>query len=304
MIFGTFLSNVGLAVADFAKQRKLLFLAAEPLTDKIVWQNGNRYTFRLAPSTYMQVAMLVGEAARMKKRRWALIYPNYEYGQSAAATFKQLLKAAQPDVEFVAERAPALGRVNAAASVQALLDSEPDAIFNVLFGTDLAVFVREGQLRGLFTNRFVVSMLSGWPEYLEPLRGDAPEGWLVTAYPWYGIDTPAHDRFLQAYTKRWGTAPKLGSLIGYIALKSLTAAIRKAGSTDTDRVVSAFRDLAVDTPLGPIRYRGIDHQSTMGTYVGTTSLRNGGGIVKAYRYIDGSSVMPSDADVRAWRPSD
>ena len=49
LIAGTFLSNIGLAVTDFAKQKKVFFLAAEPLTDKIVWQNGNRYTFRLRP---------------------------------------------------------------------------------------------------------------------------------------------------------------------------------------------------------------------------------------------------------------
>src|SRR5712691_9156348 len=55
VLMGTFASNVGLAVANLAQQRKLVFLAAEPLTDKIVWENGNRYTFRLRPSTYMQV---------------------------------------------------------------------------------------------------------------------------------------------------------------------------------------------------------------------------------------------------------
>ena len=104
------------------EQKKIFFLAAEPLTDKIVWENGNRYTFRLRPSTWMQVAMLVPEAAKLKKKRWSLVYPNYEYGQSAANTFKQLLKAAQPDVEFVAEQAPPLGKVDAAAVTQALAD--------------------------------------------------------------------------------------------------------------------------------------------------------------------------------------
>ena len=108
VLTGSFLSHIGLALTDFAKQKKFFFLAGEPLTDKIVWQNGNRYTFRLRPSTYMQVSMLVPEAAAaMKKKRWAVVYPNYEYGQSAVATFKQLLKAAQPDVEFVAEQAHA-----------------------------------------------------------------------------------------------------------------------------------------------------------------------------------------------------
>ena len=128
VLSGTFLSHVGLAVADLARQRKMFFLAGEPLTDKIVWQNGNRYTYRLRTSTYMQVAMLVPEAVAMKKKRWAIVYPNYEYGQSAAASFKELLKAAQPDVEFVAEQAPPLGKVDSGSVVQAMADADVDGI--------------------------------------------------------------------------------------------------------------------------------------------------------------------------------
>ncbi len=150
LLTGSFLSHVGLALTDFAKQRKVFFLAGEPLTDKIVWENGNHYTFRLRTSTYMQVAMLVPEAAKLKKKRWALVYPNYEYGQSSVASFKKLLKEAQPDVEFVAEQATPLGKVDAGSVVQALADAKPDAIFNVLFAADLSKFVREGNTRGLF----------------------------------------------------------------------------------------------------------------------------------------------------------
>ncbi|MBU0747905.1 MAG: ABC transporter substrate-binding protein, partial [Gammaproteobacteria bacterium] len=168
VLTGSFLSHIGLALTDFAKQKKFFFLAGEPLTDKIVWQNGNRYTYRLRPSTYMQVSMMVPEAAALKKKRWALVYPNYEYGQSAVATFKQLLKAAQPDVEFVAEQAPPLGKVDSGSVVQALADAKPDAIFNVLFGADLSKFVREGNTRGLFKDREVVSLLTGEPEYMDP----------------------------------------------------------------------------------------------------------------------------------------
>src|SRR5437879_7837888 len=130
VLMGTFASNVGLAVANLAQQRKVVFMAAEPLTDKIVWENGNRYTFRLRPSTYMQVAMLVPEAAKLKKKRWAIVYPNSAYGQSATESSKKLLKAAQPDVEFVAEQAPPLGKIDARAVVQALADAKPEAIFS------------------------------------------------------------------------------------------------------------------------------------------------------------------------------
>jgi branched-chain amino acid transport system substrate-binding protein len=303
VLFGTFLSHIGLAVTDFAKQRKVVFLAAEPLTDKITWQNGNRYTFRLRPSTYMQVAMLVPQAAAMKKKRWALVYPNYEYGQSAAATFKELLKKAQPDVEFVAEQAPALGKVDAGSVAQALADSKPDAIFNVLFGADLAKFVREGSTRGLFKGRTVFSLLSGEPEYLDPLKGEAPVGWWVTGYPWNAVKTAEHDKFLAAYQKKWNDYPRLGSIVGYASMMSLAAAIRKAGSTETEKLVAAFAGLPVDTPLGRITYRAQDNQSTMGAFVGVTALKDGKGVMKDFKYVDGASVMPSDSQVAKLRPA-
>src|SRR6266849_6356640 len=196
LLAGTFFSHIGLAVTEFAGKKQVFFLAAEPLTDKITWQNGNRYTFRLRSSTYMQVAMLLPDIVAAKKKRWALVYPNFEYGQSSAAAFKELMKAKQPDIEFVTEQAPPLGKLDAGAVVQAIDDAKPDAIFNVLFGPDLAKFVREGNTRGVFKDRFVASQLSGEPEYLDPLKDEAPLGWVVTSYPWYAIDTPEHTAFL------------------------------------------------------------------------------------------------------------
>ncbi|MFX5494406.1 hypothetical protein ABTD62_21945, partial [Acinetobacter baumannii] len=79
---------------------------------------------------------------------------------------------------------------DAGSVVQALADAKPDAIFNVMFAADLGKFVREGNTRGLFEGREVVSLLTGEPEYLDPLRSEAPKNWVVTGYPWYAIDTP------------------------------------------------------------------------------------------------------------------
>ena len=304
VLMGTFLSHIGLAITDFAKQKKVFFLAGEPLTDKIVWQNGNRYTYRLRPSTYMQVAMLVPEAAAMKKKRWAVVYPNYEYGQSAVATFKELMKAAQPDVEFVAEQAPPLGKVDSGSVVQALADAKPDAIFNVLFGADLSKFVREGNTRGLFQGREVVSLLTGEPEYLDPLKNEAPNGWLVTGYPWYGIQIPEHKVFLDAYQAKFKDHPYLGSVVGYSAVKSLAAGMKKAKSAETDALVAAFSGLVVDTPFGKITYRPEDHQSTMGVFVGRTKNVDGKGVMVDYKYVDGAKYLPSAAEVKKLRPAD
>lgn len=304
LLTGTFLSHIGLALTDFARQKQVFFLASEPLTNKITWDNGNRYTFRLRPSTYMQVAMLVPQAVAMNKKRWALVYPNYEYGQSAAATFKALMRAAQPDIEFVDEQATPLGRVDAGSVVQALADSRPDAIFNVLFGADLGKFVREGNTRGLFEGREVVSLLTGEPEYLDPLKNEAPNGWLVTGYPWYGIKTPEHDAFLKAYQARFNDYPRLGSVVGYATIMSLAEGVKKAGSTNTEDMIKAFRGLELMSPFGPIQYRAADHQSTMGGYVGKTRNVDGKGVMVDYQYIDGAKVLPSAEEVRKLRPAE
>jgi len=301
---GTFASNVGLAVADLAKQRKMLFLAAEPLTDKIVWESGNKYTFRLRASTYMQTAMLVPEAAKLGKKRWAIVYPNYEYGQSATTAFKKLMIAMQGGgIEFVEQAVP-LGKIDAGPVVQALIDAKPDAIFSSLFAADLARFVREGELRGLFKGRPVFNLLGGEPEYLDPLKDEAPVGWYVTGYPWYAIDTPVHKRFREAYQAKFKDHPRLGSVVGYSTVQAAAAAIRKAGSTDPEKLVVAMKGLTFDSPFGKIAFRALDHQSTMGAYVGRTAVKDGKGVMVDWRYADGKDFLPSDDAVKAMRPAE
>ena len=302
-LVGTFPSNVGLAVSDFAKQRKTLFIAAEPLTDKIVWDLGNRYTYRLRASTYMQTAMLIPDAVRLKKKRWAIVFPNYEYGQSATAAFKRLLKAQQADVEFVTEQATPLGRIEAGAVAQAIADAKPDAIFSSLFGPDLAKFVREGNSRELFKGREVFNLLAGEPEYLDPLKEETPKGWYVTGYPWNEIKTPSHQKFLGAYQAKFKDYPRLGSVVGYATIQSAVAAIKKAGSLDQEKLVDAMSGLTHDTPFGSITYRAIDNQSTMGAYVGQLDVKDGKGVMVNWRYVDGKDALPPDDEVRKMRPA-
>ncbi|WP_213771634.1 ABC transporter substrate-binding protein [Bradyrhizobium sp. dw_78] len=304
MLAGTFLSNIGLAVSDFANQKKVFFLAAEPLTDAVTWSKGNRYTFRLRPSNYMQAAMLVEEAAKLPAKRWATIAPNYEYGQSAVAVFKALMAKKRPDIEWVNEQWPPQGKIDAGPVVQALAEAKPDAILNVTFGADLVKFVREGNTRGLFKDRTVVSFLTGEPEYLDPLKDETPEGWIVTGYPWYSINTPEHEAFLKAYQAKYNDYPRLGSIVGYETIKAAAAILTKAGSTDPEKLVEAAEGIAVPSPFGEITFRKIDHQSTLGAFVGKTALKDGKGIMVDNSYRKGSDYLPSDAEVEKLRPKE
>ena len=305
MIFGTFLSHIGLAVADFAKQKEVVFLASEPLSDAIVWSKGNDYTFRLRPSTHMQAAMLAEQAAKLEATRWATIAPNYAYGHDAVAEFKAELKKRRPDVEFVEEQWPPLFKIDAGSAVRALEAAKPDAIYNVTFGGDLAKFVREGSLRFLFEGREVVSLLSGEPEYLLPLGDETPDGWIVTGYPSTDINTPEHIAFAEAYIAKWGEAPKTGSIVGYNSILSIAAAMKKAGSTETADLMAAFEGLEVETsPVGPFTFRAADHQATMGAYVGRTALVDGTPKMVDWTYADGADYLPSEDEAAAMRPAD
>ncbi|MBR0845767.1 ABC transporter substrate-binding protein [Bradyrhizobium liaoningense] len=303
LLAGAYLSNVGLAISDFARQNRILFVASEPLTDALVWDQGHRYCYRLRPSTYMLAAMLVEEAAQLKATRWATIAPNYEYGQSAVRWFMQLLSRRRPDVEFVGSQWPPLGAIDAGAVVNALAQQNPQAILNVTFGPDLARFVRQGNDRGLFKERNVVSFTTGEPEYLHPLGADGPEGWIVTGYPVTEILGDANNAFVSDYSSRYGEAPTMGSVVGHALISSIVAPIEKLGSLDTEAMADGFGSVSFDSPFGRATWRSIDHQSTLGTFVGRTTVRDNKAVMVDWKYQDGGAMLPPDTEVRRLRPA-
>ncbi|MGO1120501.1 ABC transporter substrate-binding protein [Rhodovibrionaceae bacterium A322] len=303
LLWGTFFSHIGLAVTDFAKQKEVLFIASEPLSDAIVWSKGNDYTYRLRPSTHMQAAMLAEAAAKTGAKKWATVAPNYAYGKDAVKAFKSELTKRVPDAEFVEEQWPALFKIDAGATVRALEAAKPDGIYNVTFGGDLAKLVREGSIRGLFDDRTVVSLLSGEPEYLDPLKGEAPEGWLVTGYPWYDIKDAPHTEFVAAYEGMHGEPPKTGSLVGYNAMLAVANVLKKAKSTETKDLLAAMENLTFDSPTGPITFRASDHQSTMGAWVGKTTVKDGKGVMVDWYYAPGGDYLPSDEEAMKLRPA-
>ena len=304
MITGTILSNVGLAISSHAAQKGYVYLASEPLADALVWSAGNPYTFRLRASTYMQASMLAEEAAKTDAVTYATIAPNYAYGKDAVAAFKKALAALRPDVQFVAEQWPAVFKIDAGAEVQALERAKPDAIYNVTFGPDLAKLVREGGDRGLFEGRHVFGLLSGEPEYIDPLGDEAPEGWVVTGYPWQDIKYGPGGDFVAAYRAKYDDHPRIGSLVGYMTVQSIAAALERAGSTETEALRAAFENLKVETPIGEITYRSIDNQSTAGAWVGVTTVKGGKGVMTDWVYKNGADYLPSDEAVKVLRPAE
>jgi branched-chain amino acid transport system substrate-binding protein len=98
--------------------------------------------------------------------------------------------------------------------------------------------------------------------------------------------------------------PRLGSVVGYAMMQAIAAGIARAKSTDTERLIAAFRGLSFTSPFGPVTFRTLDHQSTMGAYVGKLAQRGGKGTMVDWRYADGARYLPPDAEVRRRRPAE
>ncbi len=302
LLTGTCFDNVGLAVSNLSKRHKILFLKGYNGTNRHIWQEGHRYAFRFDCANYVYANALAEEAAQLPAKRWAFVAPNYEFGHSAVADFKAGLKKRRPDVEFVADQWPKVLQMDAAPTIQALLRAKPDAIFTACFGSDSTQLVREGRKRGLYDNRPMVSVLSGFPENLEPLKDEAPQGWIVLGYPYDEIKTPAHQKFVADYRAAYGEDPRYGAFIGYHVMKTVAAAITKAGVVETEKLVDAMEGLTIDSLIGPVTYRASDHQSTLGVWIGKTTIVNGKPTLRDWVYKPGDAYMPSAEEVKKLRP--
>jgi branched-chain amino acid transport system substrate-binding protein len=301
LIAGGYSSETGLALSAFALQRKALYVAGAPRTGALIWAKGNRFTYRVAPSTFMLAAMLVDTAFTLPAKTWVTLAPDDDDGRSAVTWFRKLLSGKRPDVRFVGEQWVAPGRIDAGV-VNALGQPGPDAIFNATLGSDLVAFARQGNAAGLFHGRTVASMQTGDPEYLDPLGDQAVPGWLVTGYPWSFADEPSNKQFVADFTARYQTPPTMAAVVGAAMVNAIESGILKSGGTDPEKMATGFADATFTSAFGICRFRTVDHQSTLGSYVGRVATQNGHGGMVDWRYVDGASVMPPDDLVRQMRP--
>jgi branched-chain amino acid transport system substrate-binding protein len=245
--------------------------------------------------------MLAERAAKQKKIHWANVGPNYEWGHTNWDAFKEGLKHYEPDAQFVAEQWPKVNNLNAGEVVQSLLEANPDAIYTSLFGNDLAEFIREGTKRHLFDNRLVVSLSAGMIQIQDLMKNELPEGWLVLAYPFPEINTPEMKKFVTSYEARYHEAPDFPSVYGYVWVYFLKDLITAAGSVDPDLLKQKLPGFSFKSILGPLTIRAIDHQSTMGAWIGTTALRQGKPTVIDWTYVAPEPYFPTDDYIRARR---
>lgn len=266
---GTTNSASALAVSDYAKQKKKLFLIHIARSERITGEKGNEYVFRGCPNAELEGMAGGAYAATQPYKKWFILGEDYEYGHSIADNFWKGLTKNKPDVEKVGEAWPKLQETDYTPYLTALAAKKPEAVYVAFGASGLIALMKQAKLFGL-TEKFPVFVFgladSVFPKFLgESMPSDVYGG---SNYLWYYPDTPANKDFVKQCAEYTGKDGKpdlhpsgIGFFGGYCCAKFLIGAIQKADTTDTQKVIKALEGYSIDTPIGTIKMRPCDHQA-------------------------------------------
>ena len=135
---------------------------------------------------------------------------------------------------------------------------------------------------------------SAMPDVPEPLPArcdpSAPFGAPV-AVTELNTEGPDYTARLSKYLK--DEYPSSWAIQGYTGIQFLAEAIKKANSTDSDKVAKALLGLTIETPIGPQTIREKDHQANRGQLYGKTVMdpKYPFPIMKPVTYVDPTKFM-------------
>jgi branched-chain amino acid transport system substrate-binding protein len=299
-LVGTLTSAEGPAVSVVAKENKVVFIAPIPKTDQLTAPDKlHPYVFRVAANTTMEGRSAAEIVAKWNVSKVATISPDYAYGQDVTKAFVEHLKKVKPSVQIVDQQWPKLGEADYTPFINAQMAKKPDAVFSSLWGGHFVTFAKQAKPLGYFDAvkyNFIGVGEAGSPESTKSMGKDYPVGiWgnSYDAFYWAGAPAAHKD-----YTARLGAYlkdeyPSSWAVQGYIGLQFLAEAIKKANSTDSDKVAKALLGLSVDTPVGKLTIREKDHQANRGQLYGKTVMdpKYPFPIMKPVEYVDPTKFM-------------
>lgn len=271
-VIGVDSSGVVLGLSEVMPElNKLLFVthaATHNLTEKNVYEKGNKHVFRLSAPVYQDGIMAGIVASKLPIKRWAGIHPDYEYGYASWELFKKTLKKLRPDAEFVGKAWASIGTTDFKPHISSIMNKNPEGIHTVEWGIDLFTFVRQALQMGLFNS---VKYKDGYAwinpmgssiDAMEAIGGEYPEGcWISGRYVWQYPPTPLNKHFVKAHYKKWNQFPAYSGATSYSAVYLIKRLIEMSGTLDVDTHINLLEDMALYTPMGALYLRKEDHQA-------------------------------------------
>ena len=228
--------------------------------DYLTTQLDNPYFWQTGPLGSTQIATLLAHARTKNLKRVALITDNSDLGQAIGKAFRAGLDKA--GMQIVDEEVVPLGATTATPQMQKIRSANPEAMFvaGVVTATNVLIFkaYRELGLKFPIHASYNLSV----PIYMTSAKGLINGITFVDAYD---PDKPEVKAFVAAYKKETGKDSTNLHGYGYDGIHLVAEAIKKAGSTDKEKIREAMQSLTYQGVMGA---KGMRYQFREGKRTG------------------------------------
>jgi branched-chain amino acid transport system substrate-binding protein len=262
---GTTSSAAALAMLPVAEEFKKILLVEPAVADQITGDKWNRYIFRTARNS-SQDAISNAVAIGKQGVTVATLAQDYAFGRDGVAAFKAAL--AKTGATLAAEEYAPMNTTDFTAPAQRLFDALKDKPGRKIIWVIWAGASPMTKLQDMNPGRFGIELSTGG-NILPAMAGfKTLPGMEGATYYYYEIPkNPVNDWLVAEHKKRFnGAPPDFFTAGGFASAMAVVAAVTKAKSTDTEKLIAAMEGLEFDTPKGKMVFRKEDHQALQSMY--------------------------------------
>ncbi|MGD0640702.1 MAG: substrate-binding domain-containing protein [Roseiarcus sp.] len=262
---GTSSSAAAIAMLPVAEEHQKILIVEPAVADQITGDKWNRYIFRTARNS-SQDAIANAVAIGKPGVHVATLAQDYAFGRDGVAAFREAL--AKTGASLDAEEYAPANTTDFTAVAQRLFDALKDKpgrkIIWVLWA---GAGDPMGKVLDLDPGRYGIELSTGGNILSALATFKRFAGMEGAAYYYYGIPkNPINDWFVAEHQKRFGAPPDMFTAGGFSAAMAVVAAVEKAKSTDSEKLIAAMEGMAFDTPKGKMIFRKEDHQALQSMY--------------------------------------
>ncbi len=284
-VIGHFNSYVSIPASRIYEFSGLIMLSPGS-TSPALTRQGFKRVFRNIPTDEEIGRHMVDFAVKRGYNQMIVYYADNDYGEGLATAFEG--RAGEVDLAIVDRLSyDGISKKEFRAALSKWKDFEFDAIFLAGSVPEAATFIAEAREMDV-----TIPILGGdgldSPELLE-IAGKAAEGVVVGSVFATDIPCPNVQRFNEGFEEKYGVLPDTWAAQGYDAVKLLSHAMEKAGTTVPDKVADMLRSTK--------NWQGVTGLHTFdgnGDVVGKAIIikvvRNGG-----FQYLDEKQHSTPDA---------
>jgi len=285
-IMGAWGSSLTLAVMPKLMEYKVPMLVETSSSGKIT-NSGNPYIFRISPPSAVEAIAFAKILGKLKIGKADFLVINNDWGLGTAQDFSKMFEEKGIKVGLVEKMDQSAQDVS--AQLAKIKESDADTLIVTAAVDQLTLVFKQAAALGL-KKQFITTGGSQNPDQLIDQAGAAVSGTIHLTFfaPWAPESTPRPDltrKFVDEWKKRgFPFAGVTESFRGYDGIRTIAAAIEKAGKAEPEAIRAAFWQIEVDGLNGKIKF----------TKSGPAGMESGQSIPNVYliRIENGKVVVP------------